>query len=203
MIARLTGKLHELALDEVVIDVGGVGYHVHVPIGTSQRATRDEDGNVSLTVYTAVREDAIQLFGFASEREKTVYRKLISVSGVGPRIGLNVLSGLSVEEIVAAVRAEDYRPLTQVNGIGKKTAQRLLLELRTAFDDLPVAPDARAGQSAPVPEGTAIDDVRSALMNLGYQPNVVENVIERLAPLADDEEPAEALVRKALKLLRS
>ncbi len=202
MIARLTGKLHELGLDEVVLDVRGVGYHVHVPIGTAQRAPRDDDGNVSLLVYTAVREDAIQLFGFASTDEKAVYKKLISVSGVGPKIGLNVLSSLSVSEVVSAVRADDYKPLTAVSGIGKKTAQRLVLELRNAFDDLAISSGTQVAPPVPSDGGT-IDDVRAALLGLEYQPAVIEGILPELAPLAEAGEAAEALVRKALKMLRN
>lgn len=204
MIARLTGKLVSIGLDEVVVDVRGVGYHVHVPVGTQGRVKPDDEGLVTLTIHTAVREDAIQLFGFASEQEKAVYRKLISVSGVGPRLGLNVLSDLSVSEIVGAIRSEDFRPFTRVSGIGKKTAQRLLLELRNAFDDLPVALDVAAAVTPPGgTDATVLDDLRSALVNLQYHPTVIESVIPQIAPLADEGEDLQALVRQALKLLRS
>lgn len=198
MIARLTGKLVDSSLEEVIVDVGGVGYQVFVPVGTPGRAKRDEAGHVTLSIYTAVREDAIQLYGFADEQEKRVYTKLISVSGIGPRIGLSVLSALSVAEVVAAVRDDDLKAFTQVSGVGKKTGQRLLLELKNAFDDLQ---DLAAAPNIVPAGGGAFDDLRSALVNLGYKAPIVEDVISQLDPEGDAS--LEHLIRRALQMLRS
>lgn len=197
MIARLTGHYSELTIDQAIIDVAGVGYHVLVPIGTRARLVSDEHGRVTLSVHTHVREDAIQLFGFASERDKLVFNKLTSVKGVGPKIALAVLSELTVSEVVTAVQRDDLARFTNVSGIGKKTAQRLLLELKNAFTDLALVIE--TGEvSRDVP---AADDCRSALLNLGYKPAVVDDVIDRV--LAEDDAPddVEPLLRRALQLL--
>lgn len=201
MIARLTGTIHPLGLDEVVMDVGGVGYHVHVPVGTAGRVREREDGRVTLLVYTAVREDAIQLFGFATEQEKVVYKKLISVSGVGPKIGLSVLSDLSVGEVVSAVRGDDYITFTRVSGIGKKTAQRLVLELANAFDDLPAHLELAPNIVAHAKADGVLGDLRSALLNLEYKPATIDQIIGQLDPNAAGDD-LQGLLRQALKLLR-
>lgn len=202
MIARLIGHLHPLGLDEVVIDVGGVGFHVHVPLGTAGRVTSAEDGRVTLLIHTAVREDAIQLFGFATPQEKAVYRKLIGVSGIGPKLGLSVLSDLSVNEVVNAVRGDDFQTFTRVSGIGKKTAQRLVLELANAFDDLPVHLALTPHVVPHAGDDTPVDDLRSALLNLEYRPAAIEQVIGQLGPIDPDDDDFQSLLRRALKLMR-
>jgi Holliday junction DNA helicase RuvA len=200
VIARLTGRIHPLGLDEIVVEVGGVGYHVHVPIGTPQRVKPDDEGHITLSIHTAVREDAIQLFGFATEQDKAVYKKLIGVSGIGPRTGLNVLSELSVNEVVKAVASEDKAAFKRVSGIGNKTAQRLLLELQNAFDDLPVSVSVEPHVESPEDQAT-LADLRSGLTNLGYKPNEFEPVIDQL--LEDVEgQNLDVLMRRALKILR-
>ncbi len=202
MIARLTGHLHPLGIDEVVLDVGGVGYQVHVPVGTAGRVRPREDGRVMLYVYTAVREDAIQLFGFATEQEKAVYKKLISVSGVGPKLGLSVLSDLSVNEVVGAVRANDFPTFTRVTGIGKKTAQRLVLELSNAFDDLPAHLELAPGVLTHRDDEGALADLRSALANLEYKPATIDHVLAQFDPVESADDDLDTLLRRALKLLR-
>src|SRR5579883_3362132 len=130
MIGRLTGKVvaHE-AESAVVLDVGGVGYELAVPLGTLGRAPTDESGRTTLFVHTHLREDALTLFGFASDRERAAFRTLISVSNVGPKIAMAVLSALPAEELAHAIAAKDVARLTSINGVGKKTAERLVLEL--------------------------------------------------------------------------
>lgn len=204
MIARLIGHLHPIGLDEVVIDVGGVGYHVMVPVGTAGRLKplSGDDERVTVLIHTSVREDSITLFGFATPQEKAVYRKLIAVNGIGPKLGLAVLSDLDVGEVIRAVRGDDFKTFTRVSGIGKKTAQRLVLELANAFDDLPAALDIAPHVVAHSGGNGAFDDVRSALLNLEYKPNAVDAVMSELAQVAPDEEDFQALLRQALKLLR-
>jgi Holliday junction DNA helicase RuvA len=199
MIARLTGIIDPIGLDRVIVDVRGVGYEVWVPAGTPGRLKPDDDGMVSLTIYTSVREDAIQLFGFANATERSVFEELISVSGIGPKTGLNVLSTLTVSEVVRAVGDDDIAQFTRVSGIGKKTAQRLLLELKNKFKDLPGAlePNVRAANT--VDEALAAD-LTSALLNLGYKANTVDKVIDKLELSADDERAFEELLRESLKL---
>ncbi len=199
MIARLTGVMEPVSLDVVIVDVGGVGYQVHVPAGTPGRLKPNDAGAISLTVYTSVREDAIQLFGFATAAERSVFEELIAVSGVGPRTGLSVLSTLSVPEIVQAVAADDIAQFTRVSGIGKKTAQRLLLELKNKFKSLPqdLQPHVQVADEG-AKELAA--DLASALANLGYKPNAVDKVIDKLELSADDERSFEELLRESLKI---
>lgn len=202
MIARLTGRIHPLGLDEIVVEVGGVGYHVHVPIGTPQRVQADERGESTLSIHTAVREDAIQLFGFATEQDKAVYQKLIGVSGIGPRTGLNVLSELTVQEVVRAVASEDKAAFKRVSGIGNKTAQRLLLELQNAFDDLPVSLSVEPHVESPEDQAL-VADLRSALSNLGYKSTEFEPVIDQLLDDGgDDDRDFDLLIRRALNILK-
>ena len=129
MIAFLTGKLLEKSANSVIVDVGGVGYEVAIPLSTFYEI--GEVGEiVELRVYTNVREDAIQLFGFKTQREKELYLKLISVQGVGAKSGITMLSGMSADEIVSALRTENLAKLTSIPGVGRKTAERLVIELR-------------------------------------------------------------------------
>lgn len=202
MIARLTGHLHTLTLESVIIDVQGVGYKVDVPVGTQARLESDGDGRVSVLIHTAVREDAIQLFGFATEAEKTIFQRLIGVSGIGPRLGLACLSDLGPKEIVRAIHSSDVDTLKQVSGIGKKTAQRLILELKSSMDDLDFAQLAPAAQDG-VGDGLAIhEDLRSALGNLGYDANSVDAAIAQLDEGLVDDANFDILLREALKVLR-
>lgn len=200
MIAQLIGRIASQSIDELIVDVGGVGYLVHVPVGTAGRLKPDDDGQVRLVVHTNVREDAIQLFGFAGDVEKRVFLKLTSITGVGPKLALSILSDLSVPEIVRAVQAEDLAQFTRVSGVGKKTGARLLLELKNAFGDLAI-PTPMATPASAAANGAVLDDLRSALGNLGYKPNVVEDLVSRIAPMVDDDTPLESMLRKALKLV--
>lgn len=164
----------------LTIDVGGVGYEVSVPTGTVGRAAR-EDRSIELWVHTVLRTDALELFGFASELERRVFRQLIAVPNVGPRTALAVLSALPVEELVPAIRASDLGRLTRVPGIGKKTAERLVLELREKLpiDDLPALPTA-------APPKPAANDAKTrllrALTNMGYRQAEAERAVSALGP---------------------
>jgi len=189
MIGRIHGKLVEKHPPQIVVDVGGVGYEVDVPMSTFYNlpATGAE---IALYTHLAVREDAHQLFGFATEAERHAFRQLLKISGVGARTALAVLSGLSVSELREAVASQDGGRLTKVPGIGKKTAERLLLELRDKLDAVLAAPAAARG------DGRA-GDVTNALVALGYNDKeaawAVKQLPEGLA-VADG-------IRQALRLL--
>ena len=189
MIGRIHGKLLEKHPPQIVVDVGGVGYEVDVPMSTFYNlpATGAE---IALYTHLAVREDAHQLFGFATEAERHAFRQLLKISGIGARTALSVLSGLSVSDLRDAVVNQDSGRLTKVPGIGKKTAERLLLELRDKLDAVLAAPAAAKG------DGKA-DDVMNALLSLGYNDREAAWAVKQLPEgLAVGEG-----IRQALRLL--
>jgi Holliday junction DNA helicase RuvA len=199
MIAQLRGTLLEKHPNEVIVDAGGVGYDVHIPVSTFT-ALGDEGAIVTLRIYTHVREDALVLFGFLTSDEKAIFEKLISVSGIGPKLAITVLSGLATPDLVAAVRGGDVARLVRIPGIGKKTAERIVLELK----DKMAAMAASEGKSAiaPAPPVNAMDqDVLSALVNLGCSASAAEEAI-RKAHEKKVEERFEPLFRAALALVR-
>jgi Holliday junction DNA helicase RuvA len=198
MIARLTGTLQPLSLSSIIVDVHGVGYHVQVPLGTPGRIQKSDDGQISIHIHTAVREDAITLYGFATSEEKRLFSKLTSVSGIGPKLGLAVLSGLNPSEFIRAIRNSDVKALKQVSGIGKKTAQRMILEMKSSVDDFDFAELAPAEATA---SGGVADDLRSALANLGYADKEVDSVVGIMAGDLDESDDLEPLLREALKML--
>jgi Holliday junction DNA helicase RuvA len=201
MIGRLTGKVVAQEPDGVVVDVGGVGYEVAVPVGTLGRARLDEAGRVTLWVYTHVREDALSLYGFSDETERAAFRALLGVSNVGPKIAIAVLSALPAGELARVIARQDLTAFKGVTGVGKKIAERLLLELR---DKLPQVVAGTPGAPAPVAStrrGTEGEErLRSALTGLGFKPAEAERAIGSLGPRADTE-PVEQLLREALALL--
>lgn len=198
MIARLKGQLHLLSLNSIIVDVNGVGYHVQVPVGTPGRIKPGDDGDVSIHIHTSVREDAITLYGFATAEEKRLFTKLTSVSGIGPKLGLAVLSDLNPSEFIRAVRNSDVKALKQVSGIGKKTAQRVILEMKSSVDEFEFAELAPAETAK---AGGAADDLRSALVNLGYADAEVDGVVSVMADDLDDGAELEPLIRDAIKML--
>jgi Holliday junction DNA helicase RuvA len=202
MIGKLIGTV---ALDEptsLTLDVNGVGYETACPLGTVERARR-ADGKVELWVHTVVRQDVFELFGFASELERRVFRQLISVPNVGPRTALAVMSALPVAELVNAVQAGDIARLVRVPGVGKKTAERLVLELR---GKLPVEELAPNDVAPAAPSGRAPGDARgrltAALTNMGYKPAEAERAVKALGKRVSDE-PLSSLLRDALAELAS
>lgn len=199
MIAQLIGNIVHTELDQLILDVNGVGYQVFTPIGSAARFVEMDDGRCLVHVHTSVREDAIQLFGFPTTREKDVFMRLTSVSGVGPKLGLAVLSDLTVNELVVAVNSDDIAQLTRVSGVGKKTAQRLILEMKSKLAD--IVPDSGSQTPVAASDDRLIDDLRSALGNLGYKPAQIEDVIDNMKPIPDDVNSIEPLIRNALRLL--
>jgi len=194
VIAHLKGVLLARHPARIVLDVHGVGYELLVPVSTYAQLP-GAGGEVALHVYTQVREDAIQLFGFAQAAEKQVFEKLITVNGVGPKLALAILSGLPAEALAAAIRAGDHARLTAIPGIGKKTAERLVVELRDKL-----GPAASGSEPATaLPAGPA-DDVVSALMNLGYAAPVAARAVQ-LALQRDPGAAFDALFLACMKAL--
>src|SRR6201998_952985 len=173
MIAQLRGKLEDKRPNQVLVDVGGVGYLVHVPLSTFYSLGELHSG-VTLLVYTHVREDTIALYGFLTAREKQLFELLISASGVGPVLALKILSGMSVDDLIPAIRAGDLARLTRIPGVGRKTAERMVVELRDKLAPME-APEARQ----PVTASGVAGDVVSALLNLGYEQRAAEQAVER------------------------
>ena len=196
MIAHLRGVLLEKHPNQVVVEASGVGYDVNIPIST-YAALPEKGAEVGLHIHTHVREDALALYGFLTRDEKMLFERLITVSGVGPRLAVTVLSGLPVGELIAAIRGGAVEHLVRIPGIGKKTAERLVLELR---EKLP--PTAEAALPSARPALSALDqDVLSALVNLGCAPAAAE-VAVRQAKTQVAGEQFEPLFRRALGLVR-
>ena len=195
MIAFLTGKLLEKSANSVIVDVGGVGYEVAIPLSTFYEIGEVGE-NVELRIYTNVREDAIQLFGFKTQREKELYLKLISVQGVGAKSGITMLSGMSADEIVSALRTENLAKLTSIPGVGRKTAERLVIELRDKVGEMATGASAGASMTASTGAGSesVYDDALSALVNLGYQKNAAEKALQQVM-----HDGVEANVQKLLR----
>ena len=205
MIAHLTGKLFAKHATSVVVDVQGVGYEVTIPVTTFYDLA-EAGAQVSLRIYTHVREDALQLFGFRTARERELFILLISVSGIGPKSAIAMLSGMSADEIITAIRTSNYARLTSAPGVGKKTAERLVIELRDKMTALssPALEEqlaARAGGAGGAPsEDTLYDDTLSALVNLGYQKAAAEKVVAQAMKEGGDLS-VELLLRRSLRNL--
>jgi Holliday junction DNA helicase RuvA len=196
MIAHLRGRLIHKEPGQAIVEAGGVGYDVtiSVPTFTTLPAVGQE---ASLHIHTQVSEDQIALFGFLDREEKRLFERLITVSGVGPKLAIKILSGLSMERTVQAIRGQDHAQLVRIPGVGKKLAERLVVELKDKLDDFAAAPVQSNVQ------GRAAEDVLSALVNLGYQRLAAEKAIEQAvakdAALGAD---FDGLFRGALKLIR-
>lgn len=200
MIGRLTGLPLEDADGALVVDVSGVGYELLVPQGTVGRAARSADGAATFLVHTHVREDQITLFGFANESERLAFRTLIAIPNVGPKTALNVLSALPAADLARAIAAKDVKRLTDVPGIGKKTAERLVLELRDKLPVLPTEATAATPVKGPARGSSPRDALLFALVNMGYRANEAERAVSSLEGRLDGTALAE-LVREALVLL--
>jgi len=186
MIGSIRGKILSKRPDNLLIEAYGVGYQVHVPMNILSRLPH-EGQEAFLHIYTHVREDTIQLFGFHAEDEKKIFTTLLGITGVGPKMALNVLSGLSLEEFLTALETEDVAMLCRIPGLGKKTAQRLILELR---EKLPAASGSK---------DRVFDDALSALINLGYKKNIAQEFLEPVYKQGHTD--IETLIREVLKLM--
>lgn len=196
MIAHLRGRVLRKSPQEVVLDVGGVGYRVAIPVSTFYRVGEEGD-ELSLRVHTQVREDTLALFGFLTAAEQEIFERLIAVAGVGPKLAVGILSGIDVADFVAALRGSDLARLTRIPGVGKKTAERLVLELK---DKLPAVLAGEPAAAAPPPAASPKDDLLSALANLGYSRPEVERAVDR-ALKANAEGRFEDLLRAALQMV--
>lgn len=192
MIALLDGRLHRKSPEHLVVDVGGVGYQVFVSLQTYARLP-DEDARVRLEIVTNVREDAITLFGFADGAERALFLLLKEVSGIGPKLALNVLSGLAVADLRRALRGGDLARLVAIPGVGKKTAERMIVELREKM------PPEDAAPAMPTEAGAARDEAVAALVNLGYRRNEADGAVG--AALGGGKRGFEDVIREALRRL--
>ena len=196
MIAHIRGQLFSKRPSQAIVEAGGVGYDIAISVPTYS-ALPSEGAQVALHIYTQVREDALALYGFLDRSEKQLFERLITVTGVGPKLALTILSGLSTESTISAIRAQDHATLTRIPGVGKRLAERLVVELKEKLDDL-----ARPAPSQ-VHAGAASDDVLSALLNLGYQRAAAQKALETAVSKdksAGDE--FDTLFRAALLLIR-
>ena len=203
MIAHLRGTLRDKKPGQVILDVSGVGYKVLIPLSTYYELGAD-GATVSLRVHTHVREDVIALFGFLTEIEEVLFQRLISVAGVGPALGLKVLSGLEPAHLVDAIRHGDLRLLGTIPGVGKKTAERLVVELKDKMPELlaRLGEPAKGEPSESSPENALRDDLLSALLNLGYQRSQVDKAVRET--LKDLTSPSfEVALKGALHRLSS
>ena len=187
MIASLKGIVSSKKPDGVIVEVGGIGYQVSVPL-CSLCNIPDQGGEIFLNIYTHVREDALQLYGFLTEEERKVFVTLLGINGIGPKLGLAILSGMPVQRFMEAVIKEDVDLLTTIPGLGKKTASRLILELK---EKLPKISD--------YSEGHFLGDAVSALTNLGYKRSFSEKAVE--AAIKNGADSVENIIREALKYL--
>lgn len=192
MIAHLRGRLISKHPNQAIVEAAGVGYDVTITVPTFSDLPA-LGGEVALHIHTHVREDAIALFGFLRADEKQLFEKLITVSGIGPKLAITILSGMATAEMVGAIRANDHARLTRIPGIGKKTAERMCVELRDKLD-------AFGGPQPEVAVSAVEEDVISALTNLGYQRALAEKAVERAVATAGREN-FDAIFRGALGAL--
>jgi holliday junction DNA helicase RuvA len=198
VIARLSGTVLEKRSDGAVLDVQGVGYLVHLSL-QSMAGLPPEGARAQLRCYTHVREDALQLFGFLTPEEEELFHLLISVSGVGPKLGINILSGMPATELASAILHGEIGRLTKISGVGKKTAERLVVELKDRLRTSGLVNGARA--SRPPPTTPSDEVLLSALVNLGYRPAAAERTAETVRRNLGAAAPLEDQLREALRLI--
>ncbi len=204
MIAHLSGTLLYKQATSVIVEVGGVGYEVTIPLSTFYEL-EDAGSNVQLRIYTHVREDTLQLFGFKTLRERELFLRIISVSGIGPKLGITLLSGMSADELIGSIRTNNLARLVLIPGIGRKTAERLVVELREKVAEMSsVELEEEFGATKEVKSEITEDSVRadalSALLNLGYQRSAAEKAIDGALGEGGDV-TVESVLRRALRKL--
>lgn len=205
MIGRLTGQVVECRPDHVMLDVAGVGYYLEIPLSTYYPLCEAPESTATLQVHTHVREDALKLYGFATRDEKETFELLIGISGIGPRVALAFLSGIGIEELRRAVHGQDRGRLQKIPGVGKKTAERVLLELK---DRLGAGPDSTDPQDHPGggerpttghdQRAEMLEDAVSALVHLGYTREAARKSVDKAAQAGDGQVTLEGLLRAAL-----
>jgi Holliday junction DNA helicase RuvA len=200
MIAMLSGKIAYKGISHVVVDTHGVGYRVFIPLTTFYELPEAGEA-VTLHIHTSVKEDAIHLFGFYTQQERELFQLMISVSGIGPKLAMGILSGISARELLEAISGGHLTKLVTVPGVGRKMAERLILELKEkvikkmSADKIPLT-DVRQKLNE-----TMREDVLSALINLGYKPNAARDALEKAASAAEGDPAMDQLLKKALKIL--
>ena len=194
MIAHLRGRILEKNPSRVILEAAGVGYEVAISVSSFSELPA-EGSDVSLYIYTHVREDTLALYGFLRRDEKRLFERLISVSGIGPKLAITVLSGIAAETLVAALRGNDLAALTRIPGVGKKTAERMVLELRDKLDGL-------AAQPVAPPASRMEEDVISALVNLGYQRQAAEQAVRRAVEKSSAGASFEQIFRQTMASLQ-
>ncbi|HEX2270558.1 MAG TPA: Holliday junction branch migration protein RuvA [Pyrinomonadaceae bacterium] len=205
MIAHLSGTLHSKHPNLVIVDVSGVGYEVNIPLSTYYDLA-DTGSNVQLRIYTHVKEDALQLYGFKTARERELFINFISVSGIGPKLGIALLSNMDAEQLIQAIKTNNLARLTSIPGVGRKTAERLVVDLREKMtqlsvdqiDETPAQPESGDGP----PEDSVRAEALSGLMNLGYQKAAAEKAID--AALAEGGDiTVESILKRSLRKIGS
>jgi holliday junction DNA helicase RuvA len=199
MIGSIKGQLLYKSVTEIIVDVNGVGYRLIVPLSTFY-VLPGVGEVVSLNVYTHVKEDALQLFGFQTQEEKKIFQLMISVTGIGPRLAVNILSGISAPELSEALAVGNLAKLMNIPGIGRKMAERLVFELKSKVSQLAI--EGQAVQPDGIPSGEPIiEDALSALLNLGYKSNMAKQALERVKKEHPQGMILEALLKETLKIL--
>jgi Holliday junction DNA helicase RuvA len=191
MIGYLKGILAEKKPNSLILDVNGVGYLVNIPVSTFLELP-EEGSTLALFIYTHVREDLLALYGFRTMREKLLFEKLISVSGIGPKVGISFLSGMPADELIPAIQNADIGKLSTIPGVGRKTAERVSLELREKIPQL-MSESAQAAEEKPMRE-----DLISALVNLGYQQGLAERIVKHVLDKSKSDASFEELLKSAL-----
>lgn len=203
MIARIRGKLVEIGFSHVVVDVNGVGYRIFIPMSTYDRLPHANQ-EVTLLTFTNVREDAIHLYGFATEEEKQLFEMLISTTGIGPKLALNILSTMPVKTFCDAVTNGNLNVIKQINGVGKRTAERMIVELKDKIGKLVPGFTASAESAIPDEKAVAAEEALLALEQLGFKRDKISKTLQELInKLPIEECSAENLIRKSLQALNS
>ncbi len=200
MIALLTGKIAHKGISHLIVDVGGVGYRVFIPLTTFYELP-DADAPITLHIHTSVKEDAIHLFGFYTHEERDLFQLMISVSGIGPKIAMGILSGISARDLLEAISGGHVAKLITIPGVGRKMAERLILELKEKVIKKMAAEQIPARDSTVRQSEAMRDDVLSALVNLGYKANAAKEALDAAARELDGDPAMDQLLKKALKIL--
>lgn len=200
MIALLSGKIAYKGITHIVVDTQGVGYRVFIPLTTFYELPEAGEA-VTLHIHTSVKEDAINLFGFYTREERELFQLMISVSGIGPKVALNILSGISSPELLEAISTGNLAKLVTIPGIGKKMAERLILELKEKVIKKMAAESIRPADAKRKLGEAMREDVLSALVNLGYKPGAAKDALDKAVRDAGDEPAMDQLLKKALKIL--
>ena len=200
MIASIKGLMSHKSATEIIVDVNGIGYRLFVPLSTFY-VLPEIGESVSLNVYTHVKEDALQLFGFHTPEEKKIFQLMISVSGIGPRLAMNILSGVSARDLSEALAAGNLAKLMNIPGIGRKMAERLVFELKDKVIKLAEDSAITVSGSDKAPHESVMDDALSALINLGYKNNLAKQALEKVTQEKSEGITLEELLKQTLKML--